>query len=199
QINTTQVKAASLAGTGTVTFNGSNKKLGLGSVSATDALNAITVHSGAFIAPGDPSGALQAGTLNLGAGIASVKFLAGSIFEVDIASDSLSDQLAIFNTSSPVLDFAAGSIIRLNFLDDYTPDADTDWLLTAGFASLTGDLSKVLLQDHTGGALIDDIWSLSAINGNLLLSYTIPEPSTWALLAGGVGLLALLRRKRRYY
>ncbi|MDR1145022.1 MAG: PEP-CTERM sorting domain-containing protein [Verrucomicrobiales bacterium] len=195
------LRVASLAGSGTVMFdsNGGNRSLNVGGGLNSAAERSIVVHNGGLLMPGDADGPSQAGTLTFSTGNNATNyqllFEAGSILNLDLASDTLSDLLVATNGIWN-LDFADEAVIRLNFLNDYTPDADTDWLLTAGFASLSGDLDNVLLQNFDGSADLGDAWSLSAINGNLLLSYSIPEPSVWLLLATGAGLLVLLRRRR---
>jgi hypothetical protein len=43
---------------------------------------------------------------------------------------------------------------------------------------------------------LDEGFSLKYLNNELLLSYSIPEPSTWLLLGAGATLLVFLRRRR---
>jgi hypothetical protein len=194
------VHAASLGGLGQVVFNNSNKKLSIGGggfLTASD--NGITVFEGGIITPGDPSGPLQVGTFTVGTNVPSLIFSDNSILAIDLASDTLYDSIAVGveNTLAPHLYFEDEAIIRLNFLNDYTPDDGTQWLLTTGFGTSGGDLGKVLLQDASGNALGDD-YLLDFVNHNLMLTYNIPEPATWALfLTGGATLLFTIRRRRR--
>jgi hypothetical protein len=191
-VNSNNAIAASLAGTGTVSFGNTGMRLGLGG--SEDGVNGfITVKAGAFIAPGDVSGPLQASEMFIGGFVLGVDFKAGSLFKIDLVDDLSSDLLAAFNTSLPQLIFEDDSIIELNLLNGYAPTADTSWLLGTGFNSVT--LGNVLLQD-TDGDNLSGLYSLSVRDNNLLLSYTIPEPSTWLLLGAGVMLLTLLRRRR---
>ncbi|QGZ43277.1 PEP-CTERM sorting domain-containing protein [Pseudoduganella flava] len=48
------------------------------------------------------------------------------------------------------------------------------------------------LTSRSGGRMADD----SASTGPTLTPAPVPEPSTWAMLVGGLGALALLRRRR---
>ncbi|MDR1192379.1 MAG: PEP-CTERM sorting domain-containing protein, partial [Verrucomicrobiales bacterium] len=194
--------AASLAGSGTVYFTSQNvdRTLSIGSTAATGTNNVVFVRDGGFIAPGDVSGPMQAGTLYFGQNVAGLTFEAGSILQLDLGADGVSDTLAIYNTTDPTktLTFNDGAIIQLSFLDGYTPQENDTWSLAAGFTTIseaTGDWSKVLLQD-AGGNPLDDDFTLSLGNGSLLLTSIVPEPSTWLLLTIGAGLLVLLRRRR---
>ncbi|MDR1190777.1 MAG: PEP-CTERM sorting domain-containing protein, partial [Verrucomicrobiales bacterium] len=195
------VGAASLSGRGLLPFNSTASRFVLGGSAdnrATELAGYVTVRENAFIAPGDADGIYQAGELTLGANILGVYFQEGSFFDVDLAGDTVSDLLAISsdNLSAPVLKFDEGAIIRLNYLDNYTPTADGEWLLTTGFASISGDLDNVFLKNGEGDDL-SALFSLSSAGNNLLLTSIIPEPSTWLLLTVGATLLMTTRRRRR--
>ncbi|MDR1304711.1 MAG: PEP-CTERM sorting domain-containing protein [Verrucomicrobiales bacterium] len=195
------VGAASLSGRGLLPLNSTASRFVLGGSDnnrSNELAGYVTARAGSFIAPGDADGIYQAGELTLGANILGVYFQEGSFFDVDLAGDTISDILAIGsdNVSAPTLLFDDGAIIRINLLDAYTPTADNDWLLTTGFATISGDLDNVLLQNSAGQSLDSELWSLSNLSGNLLLTYTIPEPSTWLLLTLGATLLVTLRRRR---
>jgi hypothetical protein len=196
-----EVTAASLAGSGTVLFQNHQRKLSIGgAVTGAQAYNSVVIHSGGFIAPGDVAGPLQASALYFGANIDTIIFEAGSLLQLDLGADGVSDTLAIYNTTNltKTLTFNDGAILQLNFLDGYTPQENDTWSLAAGFTTIseaTGDWSKVLLQD-AGGDDLSDLFTLELNNGSLLLTSIIPEPSTWLLLATGAGLLAFLRRRR---
>ncbi|MDR1190274.1 MAG: PEP-CTERM sorting domain-containing protein, partial [Verrucomicrobiales bacterium] len=204
-VYTNNARVGNLAGTGRVYFQSDSQKLTLGAPTGSEIAGTLTVKSGYFIAPGDVDGPLQASALWIGKNISGVEFQAGSIFNVDIAGNSVSDQLAVYTTdtgdkniSSPELTFANNSIIRLNFLDGYTPAEGDTWLLSAGFSGMT--LGNVVLevQDALGAALMvdDGDWTLDIFDNNLRLISNIPEPGTWALLLTGAALLVLLRRRR---
>ncbi|MDR1146797.1 MAG: PEP-CTERM sorting domain-containing protein [Verrucomicrobiales bacterium] len=195
------IRTRALAGSGTVKFGNAGSRLVVGGTSDTTLFSNytagwISVDDTGILAPGDADGEFQADALMLSANILGVRFYANSILDLDLASDTVSDLLSISldNTSAPTLMFDDGAIIRLNFLNDYTPAADNDWLLTTGFSAVSGDLNNVLLRNYAGTSLSDE-WSLSTVGGNLLLTYTIPEPSTWLLLTLGATLLVTLRRR----
>ncbi|MDR1192004.1 MAG: PEP-CTERM sorting domain-containing protein, partial [Verrucomicrobiales bacterium] len=201
-INAGNAWFASLAGIGSIGIDGSQStvRISIGGDGSSNAYGGITVNAGGIIAPGDASGEFQAGTLFMGNQIGHLTFKADGVLALDFASDTVSDQIAVAlaNTSAPpTLRFDDGAIISVNLLGTYTPTTDTDWLLTTGFASISGDLNNVLLQNSAGTALDSELWSLSNLGGNLLLSYTIPEPSTWLLLTIGAGTLLFTIRRRR--
>ncbi|MDR1146255.1 MAG: hypothetical protein LBK71_08985, partial [Verrucomicrobiales bacterium] len=177
-----EVTAASLAGSGTVLFQNNQRKLSIGGAVTGQAYNSVVVRNGGFIAPGDVAGPLQASALYFGANIDTIIFEAGSLLQLDLGADGVSDTLAIYNTTNPTktLTFNDGAILQLNFLDGYTPQENDTWSLAAGFTTIseaTGDWSKVLLQD-AGGDDLSDLFTLELNNGSLLLTSVIPEPST---------------------
>ncbi|MDR1146711.1 MAG: PEP-CTERM sorting domain-containing protein [Verrucomicrobiales bacterium] len=197
----TNIGAASLSGRGLLPLKSTATRFVLGGSDnnrSNELEGYVTARIGSFIAPGDADGIYQAGELTLGQNVLGVYFQKGSFFDVDLAGDTVSDILAIGldNLSAPTLRFDDGAIIRINLLDAYTPTADNDWLLTTGFATISGDLDNVLLQNSAGQSLDSELWSLSNLSGNLLLTYTIPEPSAWLLLTLGATLLVTLRRRR---
>ncbi len=76
------------------------------------------------------------------------------------------------------------------------------------FASETGTFSSVSLADQYTGSLTNtsgvwdltsggNTWQFTEATGVLGLTVAIPEPSTYAMLLGGLGLLAFLRRRSK--
>ncbi|MDR1191521.1 MAG: PEP-CTERM sorting domain-containing protein [Verrucomicrobiales bacterium] len=203
-----------LSGVGWLTFTNAAAVLHVtdGGSTILPGAREVRVANGGILAPGDLTGDYRTGTLLLGTrqvnvDVSTLTLGEGSIFEVDISATA-NDMVESDNYSSTSTLNLEGGTIQLNYLD-YTPTAgETDttftWALTKGFDNVTGDLD---------GFTISDLAHPEWVNGeggygyNLLLDNTdlvlqlkleaIPEPSTWALLATGAALLAILRRRRR--
>jgi hypothetical protein len=175
----------------------------------------IRVSAGGILAPGDLTGDYRAGTLLLSSrytdgryDVSTLTLDEGAIFEVDISATA-NDMVENDNyslTSTLNLD---GGTIQLNYLDGYTPTAgelDTTflWTLIKGFDTVNGYLDDLTISDlahpewvNAGGGYG---YELLLANTDLVLHLkleAIPEPSTWALLATGAALLAILCRRRR--
>jgi hypothetical protein len=201
-VNNALARVRKLSGVGTIiTANGS---LTVGADATEAVTKTIRVGAGGILAPGDISGDYQAGTLMVGANFSNFIIDNGATLEWDIAGDTLSDQLAFSGT----LTINSGGTLALNYLNDYTPTAGEEdttftWTLATGFASVSGDAANLTISDalHPDWVLNENGYGYSLLfdNNNLILTLTleaVPEPSTWLLLATGVGLLAFLRRRR---
>lgn len=90
--------------------------------------------------------------------------------------------------------FAAGSILDLGFLS--IPAIGGTWTL---LELENADISDLGLQLAAGDAAAG--WSFNVdntgVNGLLTATYTVPEPSTFAFIAGSLSLMAVMIRRRR--
>jgi autotransporter-associated beta strand protein len=167
---------------------GANKLLtGGGSV-----LGALTV--GGAVAPGSPAGTLSVSGAST--------FNAGSDFNLEIASSTAFDQLSTAGLS-------LNGDVTLNLALNYVPAVGTAFRIVdnTGVAPVSG--SSGLFTSSGSEGLLSENEVFFANNGiGFRISYvggtgndvvitTIPEPSIAASLAGGVGLLLGLRRRRR--
>jgi hypothetical protein len=178
-----------LTGIGTLQTGNQGLAVGAGATAA----NTIALHTGGTIAPGDLSGDYQAGTLMLG-GNATTLNLDGGTLSIDLSATA-NDTLWATRAAGATLNLTGATLLELNFLNGYTPDAGTNWQLTAGFTLSSGEADLITVQDL---AHPDWEYTLTLDNHNLRLTLdTIPEPSTWLLLGFGVSLLAVLRHARR--
>ncbi len=143
-------------------------------IGGTGTTGNLTIAAGGLLAPGNSIGTLTvAGDLTLG-GI--------SVFEINTAGDA--SDLAI---ATALLTF--GGTLNVTNVGGTLSNGDTFNLFDWG--SSTGTFSSVNLPALDG--------SLSWDQSNLYTNGTIaviPEPNTAATLLGGIGALALLRRRR---
>jgi hypothetical protein len=186
-----KVEVTKLSGNGTVNFTETTtSQLNIGGTAG--AARTITVNNGGSIAPGDVSGALTAGTLLLGDGVNGLRFMAGSILDLDVLDATRGDMISAFNPDGASLTFDSGAIVRLN-LSGFTPADGDNWLLATGFASI--NISDIIFQDQLDSVLED--YQLTALNNNLFLTYNIPEPSVWLLLTIGALTLTMTHLIRK--
>jgi hypothetical protein len=185
-------KVRKLSGAGTVTASGG--LLVTGSDTGTPTSKNILVTNGGILAPGDISGAFQAGTLLLGANITDLEFGKDGIFAVDLSADA--NDLVRATVAGIGLSIGDGaSTLKLTYLDGYNSVEGMSWLLTEGFSSSIGTLTNMTVSD-----VLHEDWEYSLMfdNNNLRLTLdSIPEPSTWLLLTVGATLLVTTMRRRR--
>lgn len=170
---------------------------------ATANSNMVYVQSGGHLAPGASIGKLTLDGANFGAAGAEVLNMASGAefdFELD-ASGGTPDQLEFWN-------YVGGDLLLnnnvLNLSLAGTPGAGTYTVDLFRFFSDSGTTAAAsgIASGLTLGTLGTGIDSASIIyNANVIsLQYTtslIPEPGTYALLVGGLGLLAFLRRRSK--
>jgi autotransporter-associated beta strand protein len=144
---------------------------GVGTINATGK----TVQVDGILSPGTSPGTL---TVN---GNLTLSSTAVSNFEINGTTSGLFDSIVGVNsmTFGGTLNLTTGYAAALG---------DSVQLFSA--STYTGTFSSITGTSLGGGLS----WSFDAANGTLTV---IPEPSTWALLAGGLTVLTILRRRRR--
>ena len=162
------ILSGALSGTG-----GGFTKTGLGKLTLSNTGNTF---SGAVL--------VSAGELSLASSAGNVEVASGAIF--DFATST-----AMAASANLVLDSSlTANQVTLNFSDLPTGTDTINSLTVAGQAALTGT--------YTAGQL-DTMFGTSAFTGtgSLDILTAAPEPSTWAFLMLGMGLLFLLQIRRR--
>jgi len=165
--------------------------------------NMVYVQSGGTIAPGASIGTLTLDGANISAGTARVLNMAsGAEFDFELAGNGgTPDRIDFWNYATT--DFVLNNnILNLSLSGAITPDTYTvDLFRFYSDAGSTAAASAIASGLTLTGATIDpNITGATIIyNTNTIsLQYTvIPEPGTYALLVGGLGLLVFLRRRRK--
>jgi len=144
------------------------------------------VTNGGTVAPGDPS------MLNIYGDYTQTD---AGVLVLDIAGPSSYDQLNV----SGFFMVDPGATLELDFIDGFAPSTGEVFNNLISFQSISGDFSTVDIVGLEPGfdySLNPDSGStgyqLTALNDGVAAA---PEPSTWALLLGGLGLLAFWRRR----
>jgi autotransporter-associated beta strand protein len=177
---------------GTLLINGSTTSNSLFSVAAGATLGGDGTVGGAttingILAPGNSIGTLNIAANTTWAGAATAG--AATDWKFELGAGNTSDLLNI--TGDFLKNTTAGSVFRFDFLAGTAIGTFklTDWTGTTGFSA--SDFSYTNLGVGNTGTF--------AFNGSQLdfIVTVIPEPSTYAMLIGGLGLMAYLRRRRQ--
>jgi fibronectin-binding autotransporter adhesin len=202
----------SATGTGSVTLSGTGLLGGSGIIGTSGVTSgtAITIASGATLSPGGQSStstltpsAATVLTFNLQSG-ASMQLNSGSKFVFDLGAMNLSDSVTPGTATSDLIRVTGGTL-NLNSIDlsDFTIK------MLAGFnvgnynlfaadapGDITGTLGPLLTQSFSFGGL-PYAYTLAITNGGQDLTLeVVPEPSTWAMMLGGLGVLIFYVRRR---
>ncbi len=163
----------------------------LGGIGLINSSANVTVATGGAISPGDGIGTLTTGPIS---------FATGSAFTLEIGQ-STADQLSVFGAATLT------GAITLNLTLLATPNANALFTILDGTAPLSGGgqfsyLGNTLASDAvfkvTTGAFSQDFKiSYASDGGNDVTLLAVPEPSGVALLLGGFGFIAGLRRRRK--
>ena len=196
-----------------------------GTLAGEGSVGALTVNTGAVLAAGNPAtgtGTLTTGNLTVqnnatlalevkrdvsgAAGTTYAKLSTGALDLTAITSVSLGGGIKIslqnvigdvttFDTTSNHLWQNVIVSTSLTGLSSFTPSAANNFDQKLGQFAINSDslLGALGLGNHF--FLMQDQTNVNALDLQYLAS--VPEPQTWALLAGGVGLIGLAQRLRR--
>jgi autotransporter-associated beta strand protein len=197
-----ELDGGSLSSASTTTVDGTLQ--GGGDGSSTGLLGSISVNSGGELAPGKRTSTSTAGTL---AALGNVFFADGSSkfsIRLGVGNGTDNDQLAVSETSFVLL---SGATLQLTLGSNYVAHtSDFVYVLINGGTSGTGNIVGEFAQ---GTSITDSLGETFEIRYNtdaagnigagndVVLYLAVPEPQTWALLAGGFGSLLFVRNLRR--
>jgi T5SS/PEP-CTERM-associated repeat protein/autotransporter-associated beta strand protein len=180
----TVASGGTLGGTGTITPSGISSG------------NAVTIQSGGTLNQSIVSGGLGTSTLTLALNSgATVNLVNGATFAFNLGATGASDQVNITG-GTLTLNNQNFSNFTFTTLSGFTGTGTYDLFVTGGSGDIMGSLGT------TTGSIGADTGTLSILNSQDLVltvtSGTVPEPSTWAMLLGGLALLAFrsLRPRR---
>jgi len=211
--------------TGGTTVNAGTLVLANSGGSATGSGN-VTINAGALSGTGSASGYVQfnsgggvlpgisaPGTLSVG----SAEFNGGSDFGfvINNAAGSMGSNWSLLSVNGPVL-FAItpSSPFTINLITltlsnvsgpmaNFNPGQTYSWEIISTATGISGfNLASVTLNTSGVANAFTGTFGDSLVGNNLFVNYTpavVPEPSTWALSAtglGALGLVALLKRRR---
>jgi len=175
-----------------------------GSLSGIGSVGAITVESGGVLAPGLESGVLSSGTLTANG---SVLLDSNSTFSIRLgvltANDN--DQLIVANGSTISLNGATLQLTIGSSLYDLA-NYGLDYVIINGGAAATGSSGNTFAQTSPftipGGYDVNIFYASNATatgpgNDVVLELVAVPEPSTWAMILCGLGMLGFTRRFQR--
>ncbi len=172
-----------------VTVSNSSTILGGTGTITPGASKALTVNSGAFVAPG-LTGATGTLTVALGNTGDSAVFASGSKFAFDLAAPGTNDVVAFTGlTLNATGDVTFNSnVVDFNNIGGLAAGTYTLFAFSANNA-FTGTLAiGTGLEAYSGSSF--------TYNANSIVLNVVPEPATWALLTAGLTVIVTLRRRR---
>jgi autotransporter-associated beta strand protein len=198
----TFVYNSSTAFTGSLTLTAGTIK-GSGNLSAV----ATTIGSGITLAPGNSPGTFNGGNTTYASGgtyaweINDVGGTAGADPGWDL--DNVTGTLNLTATSGSQFNL---NIIGLNLsnasgaVNGWDANGTYSWIIASASTAVTGFDASAWNINYSGFSnnnTVNGLFTVSQSGNNILLNYSVPEPSTYALVLGGLGMLAFLRRRNK--
>lgn len=203
----TTVSAGTLKVSGSIATSSLTTVTTSGTLKGTGTVGALTVTSGGILAPGNSPGTFHAGnTTFAGGGVLQFELnnatgSAGTHYDLLAISGSLdltATSGAPFTLAVTSLTLANASGLTVNF-DSASDYAFTFVTTTTGITGFSADKFSVDTSAFTNP--FSGTWSVAQSGNNLVLNYAaasaIPEPSTYALLAGIAALGLAFHHRRR--
>lgn len=197
-------------GAGELRFDGAGGTTALtvggGRLSGTGTVGALTIASGGTLAPGSSPGTLTAGNTTFAGGGSYLWEINNALGTAGTNWDLLSINGGLTITASAGNPFtfwlvsltgadAAGAVAN------FDPAQNATFLVAATTAGIAGFEASAFAVDTSGFANASSgTWWLGVTGNNLVLNYTaaaIPEPSTWAAVAGLLAWAGAAWRRRR--
>lgn len=178
-----------LTGSGMISFNSGNLSSQINIGGGTGAGNTITVNAGGILAPGYGD---AVDSLIFGNNARNLTLNEGGEFHFTLAGANEVSMIRNINTAGANTLTINGGTLYLTFLDGYDPAEGSSWTLTSGFNATEGFASNLDIVDLTYGYS----YAASFVDDNLVLTLSIPEPSTYIMAFGGLLLLGWNLRRR---
>ncbi len=160
---------------GSVTVSNNATLSGTGTTGATE------IQSGGHLAPGNSVGTMTMASLTLDA---------GSILDFEF-NGSANDFTSV--TGTLTLNGGTFNLYNEGTLTVYSTVGTYDLL---GYSALTGSVSNLSVANMQPGYTYTFVDNTTTHVIQLQVA-TVPEPGTWAMMAGGLGLLILIQSRRR--
>lgn len=178
-----------------------------GTLAGTGTVGTLTIADGATIAPGNSPGTLNAGNTTFGAGgnysweINDAEGSAGTNWDFLNITGTLTITATamdpfVIELISLLGDNSAGALANFDAAQDYSYTIAT---ASGGITGFSADAFSVSTAGFVNN-LLGGAWSLAQAGNSLNLNFTasaVPEPSTYAALAGLLALGFAFWRKRR--
>ena len=179
--------------------NGSDTLLGITATIAGEGTiqldtEILEISSGGILSPGDSftDAAPAIGELSVEDGDVSLE----GIFAVDIAADTSGAGTPAGPTDSDLLsvmgDVTLGGTLEISEFTGFLSGVDSSYLIISA-TNVSGSFDTIDPQFSASGT-----FSISTVGGDVFLNYTVPEPSTYALLSlAAVGGFWHARRRKK--